>query len=128
MSVQSHICGLCRSSAVDQRNGYQLLTFVENGQDGFEVGMHLHRRGLAQREVALPNIACAGPCNERAGQRLPLHMLIIGPAVNVDDIAHTMFHGLHLGCGDQPTLVTGVRIRVAQREAGELRAGERRGH
>lgn len=86
--------------------------------------MHLDRWGLTQREVALPNIACAGPCNKRAGQRFSLHILIFGPPVNVDDVAHPVFHILHLGCGDQPTLVTDVRMRVAQRGSGELETGK----
>jgi hypothetical protein len=92
-----------------------VLTFVEHGQNGFDVRMHLDWRRLAQREVALPDVACARSCNERIRERLSLHVLVVGPSVNVYDVACAMFHGIHLCRGDQPTLVSGVRMPGAQR-------------
>lgn len=35
-------------------------------------------------------------------------MLVVGAPVEVDDIAHAMFHCLRLCCGDQTALVLGV--------------------
>jgi hypothetical protein len=84
-------------------------TFVEHGQYRFYVRMHLSGRRLAQREIALPYIAGAGPRDKRVGEGLSPHMLVVGAPVNVDDIAHAMFHRLHLCCGDQTGLVSGVR-------------------
>jgi hypothetical protein len=71
--------------------------------------MHFGRRRLAQGEVALSYIAGARSCDERVGERLSLDVFVVGAPVNVDDIAHAMFHRLHLCCGDQARLAVGVR-------------------
>lgn len=88
---------------------------TEDGQDSFHVVVHLDRRRLAEGKVALAGIACAGPCDQRIGQRLSFDLLVVGPPINVDDVACAMFHGLHLCSGDQPILVSGGRMAAAQR-------------
>jgi hypothetical protein len=99
-----------RSGMVVERSALRKgRTFVEHGQDGFDIGVHLDRRRLAEGEVALPYIAGARPRDERVGQRLSPDVFVVGAPVNVDDIAHAMFHRLHLCCGDQARLVSGVR-------------------
>jgi hypothetical protein len=79
----------------------KISTFVEHGQDGFDVAMHVCRRRLALCEVALAYIGCTGPRNKRAGKRVSAHMFVVGPPVNVDDIARPMFHCLRPCRGNQ---------------------------
>lgn len=81
----------------------KMLTFVEDGQNGFDIGMDLDGRRLAQGKVALANAGCACARNERIRQRLSFHVFVVGASVNVDDVACAMFHGLHLCRGDQAT-------------------------
>lgn len=68
-------------------------TFVECGQDALDICAHfLGRRGLPRAKVALGYIAGRGLGDERAAQRLPSHMLVVGAAVNVYDVAGAMLH------------------------------------
>lgn len=82
--------------------------------------MHFGWRRLAERKVAGVHIAGARPGDERVGQRLSPHVFVVGAPVNVDDIAHAMFHRLHLRCGDQGDLVVGFQraSRTEGRERG----------
>jgi hypothetical protein len=58
--------------------------------------VYFARRRLAEGKVALAYVSRARPRDERLGQRLLAHVLIVGPPVNVDDIARGMLHGLRL--------------------------------
>ena len=103
-------------------------TFVEDGQDSFDVGGDLRRRRLPQAEVALRYSAGACSCRKRGGKCLPPNMLIVGPPVNVDYIAGAMFHGLQRSCGDQLELVfrltwslpRGREVQLCYRKTGEV--------
>ena len=71
-------------------------TLVEYGEDALDIGVDLGRGCLCGAgEVALGNVAGRGARDERAGQRLPPHVLVIGATVNVYHIAGAMLHFLH---------------------------------
>lgn len=71
-------------------------TFAGNGQHRLDIVVHFARRRLADSKVALSYIASRGSRDERLGQRLLPHVLVVGPPVNVDNIARAMFHCLRL--------------------------------
>jgi hypothetical protein len=117
MTGQSRRCELQHMSAYALGAVRTRPTFVEHGQDGFHIRMHFGGRRLSERKIALPYIAGAGPRDQRVGERLPLYVFVIGAAVNVDDVAHALFHHLLLCCGDQTGLVWGFR-RASRTEGG----------
>lgn len=82
--------------SVDEGEAGGQRTFVGYGEDGLDIVVDLARRGLAEGEVALAYIAGARSRNERLGQRLLAHMLVVCPAVNVDYIARAIIHRLRL--------------------------------
>lgn len=86
-----------------------MLTFVEGREYALYVCMDLRGRRLPQAKVALVHVARGCPCGEGTGQRFPTDMFVVGPPVNVDNIARAMFHRLHFSCSDQTALVSAVR-------------------
>lgn len=72
---------------------------MEHGEDCLDILVHLWRGGLAKSKVTLAYVGGAGSCDQGFGQRLPADMFVVGPPVNVDDIARAMLHCLRLCCG-----------------------------
>ena len=97
------------SGAAGGKQAGEARTLVEGGEDALDVCVDVGRRRLGRAgEVALGHIAGGGAGDERAGQRLPSHVFVVGAAVNVYDIAGAMLHLLHSCGSDQLALVSAM--------------------